>query len=129
MPKRTVAARCAIAIATLAAAVTLQPTPAQATAKYGCPYPWVCFMKGPYKSSSAKVVAKYQDVTNYYQKVTPAASGSDWLYNSRNDDRVQLVLEEETNAPFCVRPNSTETWSIKDPSHIMIQTQSACKSS
>lgn len=119
-------ARGGIAIATLAAAMTLHPTEAQATTKYGCPYPFVCFMKGPYKSSSANVVAKYQDITPGFQKITAAASGSDWVYNSRNDDRAQIILEEEARPTLCVPPNSVDTWTIKDPSHIRIQDASAC---
>ena len=78
-----------------------------AAAPSQCPWPYVCFYKTSASWPDGSPSAMYKDVTDYYQPLGSASSGSDWVYNSRNDDRAWLryVFNGQTKY-HCLAPNS-----------------------
>lgn len=91
----------AVAIASGVMAGPAAPARASAAANYGCPYPYVCFYLRDvgYDWTEDKIptpVAKYRDITSYYQTLPTKGQKSTNIYNTRNDDVVYVKYSDNT---------------------------------
>ncbi|MGH4029337.1 hypothetical protein ACQB60_10425 [Actinomycetota bacterium Odt1-20B] len=88
--------------------VTTAPAAASASAQHGCAWPNVCFYKTDADWRRQSPTATYKDMTPKFQPLGSRSRGSDWIHNSRNDDRAlvrytfggskgQLCLEPHQN--------------------------------
>ncbi|WP_413098157.1 hypothetical protein [Streptomyces sp. Inha503] len=110
-----------------AVSVTLTASPAAADPP-GCPWPYVCFYKTSASYPNGTPSAMYKDVTSSYQDLGSASRGSDWVFNSRDDDRAMLryVVNGQTKY-HCLAPNSDIGFtSAATVTGIKIQTASTC---
>ncbi|WP_329492775.1 hypothetical protein [Kitasatospora herbaricolor] len=104
-------AGAALAAAALASLTVVAVPSAQATSRYGCDWPYVCFYA---TESSTTPVAKYKDLGE--QPLSETAQRALKVYNSRNDDRVKLWMFNQYWE--CVNPNQAKaTWSGKTTPH------------
>lgn len=101
------------ALATLTGAALLASVgvtlaaPSAAAAPAKCPWPYVCFYKTSASWPDGTPSAMYRDVTDYYQDLGSASRGSDWIFNSRNDDRAWLRYVVNGRTKYhCLAPNS-----------------------
>jgi hypothetical protein len=90
-------------------AVPLSASPASADTYNGCGWPRVCFYLTIDNWSAGTPTAAFQDVTGYYQNLGSRSRGSDFVYNSRNDDRVWVrytVVATGAVDYVCLNPNT-----------------------
>ncbi|MFG3552259.1 hypothetical protein [Streptomyces sp. NPDC047725] len=79
------------ALAFASAALTMAPTASATAAAYkNCEYPRVCFYLTDSDWNNSAPSAAYQDVTSSYQTLGTYSRGSNWVLNTRNDDRAYL---------------------------------------
>ncbi|MFG3698696.1 hypothetical protein ACGF5C_12375 [Micromonospora sp. NPDC047620] len=103
MLKRVVASAAVVASSLVAGALAV-PVAAQASTRYGCTYPRVCFYLTPSDWTAQRPTAAYQDVTSTWQTLGSSSRGSAYAFNSRNDD---VAYFHFTNGrQVCLRPDS-----------------------
>ena len=78
------------AVLAAVAAVSLSPAPASAETSNGCGWPRVCFYLTMNDWWAGTPTSAFRDVTSSYQDLGSRSRGSDWVRNSRNDDRAWL---------------------------------------
>ncbi|MER7489857.1 hypothetical protein ABTY20_29000 [Streptomyces sp. NPDC126497] len=79
------------ALALASAALTMAPAASATTAAYkNCEYPRVCFYLTDSDWRNSAPSAAYRDVTTSYQSLGTYSRGSNWVLNTRNDDRAYL---------------------------------------
>ncbi|MCG8968828.1 hypothetical protein [Streptomyces sp. CL12-4] len=110
-----------------ATALTTAPT-ASASSWNGCEWPGVCFYQTQTQWNSGNPTAVYQDITSYYQNLSSAAKGANWVFNSRNDDRAYLRYTVGGSTRYwCLPPDQwVEFPSGYTVTHIRIDTASSC---
>ncbi|MFF4791625.1 hypothetical protein ACFY2M_18135 [Streptomyces sp. NPDC001276] len=82
------------------------PPAAAETTLHGCAWPRVCFYQTDADWTANRWQAAYQDA-DYNQKLSTAARGADWVYNSRNDDTVLIRSSSNSTYAACLNPNSS----------------------
>ena len=90
-------------------ALPLSVAPAAAEDSNGCRWPRVCFYLTLNDWWAGTPTSAFRDVTSYYQNLGSRSRGSDWVRNSRNDDRVWLRYTVNSTgevAYVCVNPNT-----------------------
>lgn len=103
MSKRFVAS-AAVAMSALAVGALAGPAPAQASTRYGCTYPRVCFYLTASNWTSQSPTASYQDITSTWQNLGSQSYGAAYAFNSRNDD---VAWFHFTNGrQICLRPDN-----------------------
>lgn len=107
-----------------AAAVLTAATPANATSRYGCVYPRVCFYLTDNDYFGGWPTAAYQDVTSGWQTLGSRSRGSRWIVNTRNDDVAHLHFTNGTTD--CVLPNFDYYTSSRVVDKIRISSASTC---
>ena len=100
--------------------VTVAPPAANADAKYGCAYPYVCVYGDPFFGT---VLYRYRQITDQYQNIPNGGVTVFSVYNTRNDDTVVLRLGDGSTK--CVRANSGDS-SWAKVTGLMIRDQSWC---
>ncbi|KAA1418414.1 hypothetical protein FE697_020280 [Mumia zhuanghuii] len=90
-------------------AVTMGASPASAESFNGCAWPRVCFYLTMDHWWAGTPTSSFQDVTSSYQNLGSRSRGSDWVHNSRNDDRVWLRYTVNSTGAVeqvCLNPNT-----------------------
>ncbi|WP_409239958.1 hypothetical protein [Streptomyces sp. PA5.6] len=109
-------------------ALLLPSTPAAASTAYGCDWPKVCFYLTGGDWSRRDPTAEYQDVTRHFQELGPRSKGSDWIFNSRNDDRALIRYTfGGSTGEVCLGPNkSLSLGAHTTVTHLKIEDARAC---
>ncbi len=93
------------ATALMAAGTVMATAPsASADSAFGCSWPRVCFYLTDAAWAADSPTAAYQDITSGYQTLGAASRGSNYVYNSRNDDVAYLHLTN--GAVICLTPST-----------------------
>ncbi|MFG1920606.1 hypothetical protein [Cryptosporangium sp. NPDC048952] len=80
-------------------------SPAQASSKWGCEYPRVCFYLTAQNFLDDKPTAAFRDVTSGYQNLGARSRGAFLVFNSRNDDGA--LLHFSNGRTYCLAPNAS----------------------
>ncbi|WP_127509245.1 hypothetical protein [Actinoplanes solisilvae] len=98
----------ATGVATVLAAAGLsivETSPAAAAGTFGCEYPRVCLYTKSSDWIARKPTAWYQKITPDWQRLGPRSVHAYAVYNTRMDDSVWLLSDDETVS--CVGPLTT----------------------
>ncbi|BFV60493.1 hypothetical protein KCMC57_up55970 [Kitasatospora sp. CMC57] len=115
--KRMKATRMARVVAVAGAAlsmVALAVSPASATVKKGCPYPYVCFYVTATDYNNNHPTWMY---SGWDARATGVGgTGADYVVNTRNDDTVRLTGHTSTGEAIarCLAPNGTAIFSYRE---------------
>jgi hypothetical protein len=92
--------------------VPLSAAPASAHDSNGCAWPRVCFYLTMNDWWAGTPTSAFRDVTDYNQNLGSRSRGSDFVRNSRNDDRAWLRYTVNSTGAVeyvCLNPN-TQIW-------------------
>ena len=113
-----------VVVSTVLAGGLLASSPAQATSRYGCEWPRVCFYLTAADWNAQRPTAAYQDITSGYQTLGPRSRGSNAIYNSRNDDALAFLFDNGGGG--CLQPNSYGRYSGFTITKIKILSSPTC---
>lgn len=94
-----------LAVGSVATAALSGAAPAAAASRYGCVYPRVCFYLHESDFIARRPTAAYQDMTSAPQVLGSRSAGSEYVYNSRNDDGAQMTMDD--GSLYCVKGGTT----------------------
>ena len=88
--------------------------PAQAGSAFGCAYPRVCFYLTQDDWDRRVPTASFKDA-GYWQNLGSRSAGSDYVYNSRNDDGavIRYISPDGLSRATCMLPSEWgQFWTV-----------------